>query len=55
MKKDYMKPAMRVVKTQPHHIICTSPYSASAKGISTNSESGITWKEGGFDDEDGDY
>ena len=46
-----MKPAMRVVKTQPHHIICTSSF--SAKGVST--DSGITWKEGGFDDEDGDY
>lgn len=53
MKKDYMKPAMRVVKTQPHHIICTSRF--RAKGVSTDSESGITWKEGGFDDEDGDY
>lgn len=52
MKKDYMKPAMRVVKTQPHHIICAS---GRAKGVSPDSESGITWKEGGFDDEDGDY
>ena len=25
MKKEYMKPAMRVVKTQQHHIICSSP------------------------------
>ena len=53
MKKDYMKPAMRVEKTQPYEIICTSSF--SAKGVSTDSESGITWKKGGFDDEDGDY
>ena len=25
MKKEYMKPAMRVVKMQQRHIICTSP------------------------------
>ena len=25
MKKQYMKPAMRVVKMQQRHIICTSP------------------------------
>ena len=24
-KKEYMKPAMRVVKMQQRHIICTSP------------------------------
>ena len=25
MKKEYMKPAMRVVKIQRQHIICSSP------------------------------
>ena len=25
MKKQYNKPAMRVVKIQQHHIICSSP------------------------------
>ena len=25
MKKEYMKPAMRVVKIQQQHIICSSP------------------------------
>ena len=24
-KKQYMKPAMRMVNTRPHRIICTSP------------------------------
>ncbi len=48
-----MKPAMRVENMLQDHIICTSTF--SAKGVSTNSESGITWKDGGFDDEDFDY
>ena len=26
MKKQYMKPAMRVVRIQQQHIICSSPY-----------------------------
>lgn len=26
MKKQYMKPIMRVVKIQQQHIICSSPY-----------------------------
>ena len=30
MKKEYMKPAMRVVKTQQHHIICSSPGSQTS-------------------------
>ena len=50
MKKDYIKPTMRVVQLQQQHIICTSPY--GAKGV-TNSEN-IDWKKGGFDDLEGD-
>ena len=30
MKKEYMKPAMRVVKTQQHHILCSSPGSQTS-------------------------
>lgn len=51
MKKDYIKPAMRVVKLQHQNIICTSPY--GAKGVSNGD--GINWKDGGFDDNEGDY
>lgn len=52
MKKDYMKPAMRVVQLQQQHIICSSP-DGYAKGVSNSK--GIDWKDGGFGDQDGDY
>ena len=53
MKKDYIKPAMRVVKLQHrNHILSGSP-GAKVHGIKSNSES-IIWKEGGFADEEGD-
>ena len=33
MKKEYMKPAMRVVKMQQRHIICTSPGGYSGQSM----------------------
>ena len=33
MKKEYMKPAMRVVKMQQRHIICTSPNNYSGQNM----------------------
>ena len=36
MKKQYNKPAMRVVKMQQRHIICTSPGSQSNMQIYSN-------------------
>ena len=33
MKKEYMKPAMRVVKTQQQHIICSSPGGQEGRSI----------------------
>ena len=53
MKKDYIKPAMRVVKLQHRYHILTSSPSAKVQGIKSNSE-GIIWKEGGFADGEGD-
>ena len=48
MKKEYMKPAMRVVELQHQcHILSGS---RGAKSLS-NSE-GIDWKDNGFDDEE---
>ena len=52
MKKDYMKPTMQVVQLKHRHQILTgSPY--GVQGVS-NSEK-ITWKNGGFEDTEGDY
>lgn len=51
MKKVYMKPVLQVVKLQHQHIICTSPFGANNV---SNSES-ISWKEGGFADNEVDY
>ena len=42
VKKEYMKPAMRVVQLRQQHIICAS--NGYVRGVS-NSD-GITWKEG---------
>ena len=36
MKKQYNKPAMRVVKTQQHHIICSSPGGQEGRSIPVN-------------------
>ena len=33
MKKEYMKPAMRVVKIQRQHIICSSPGDQEGRSI----------------------
>ena len=43
-KKDYMKPAMRVVKIQAANIICTSPYGVT--GVSSD-DTGIGYGGGG--------
>ena len=53
MKKDYMKPTMRVVKMQHRQHILTVSRPFGAKGVS-NSEK-ITWKDGGFADGEDDY
>ena len=52
MKRQYMKPAMRVVGIQQTHYICSG--SNGAVGKVSNSE-GITWKDKGFDSGDDDY
>ena len=41
-KQAYNKPAMRVVKTQQHHIICSSP----------GSQTSIQMRNGVIDDEE---
>ena len=51
MKKNYMKPTMRVVKMQHRQHILTG--SGGAKGV--YNEEGISWKKGGFEDTEGDY
>ena len=35
MKREYMKPAMRVVKLQQQHIICTSPGGYNNQSLGT--------------------
>ena len=40
MKKQYMKPAMRVFKIQQRHIICSSPYDMDGKSLQMRSGSG---------------
>ena len=44
MKREYMKPAMRVVKLQHQHIICTSPggYGGHTLGTYRDSDEQIT-------------
>ena len=37
MKKEYMIPAMRVVRIQQHHIICVSPGGQSSMQMYSNS------------------
>ena len=49
MKKEYMKPAMRVVQLQQRHIICASN-SRSVNAVSTSATDNFGWKNGGFDD-----
>lgn len=52
MKRQYIKSTMRVVKLQQRsHILAGSPKSVSNV---SNSE-GLTWKDGGFDDDEDDY
>ena len=41
MKKQYMKPAMRVVKMQQRHIICTSPGGNDSKSMQIYSNDAI--------------
>lgn len=52
MKRQYIKPIMRVVKLQQRsHILA-----GSLKGAkSVRNSEGITWKDGGFDDDEDDY
>ena len=40
MKRQYMKPAMRVVKIQHQHIICVSPAGYDGKSLGTHRSSG---------------
>jgi hypothetical protein len=53
MKKNYMKPTMRVVKMQHRQHILAGSGPFGAKGVS-NSEN-INWKDGGFADGEDDY
>ena len=53
MKKDYMKPTMRVVKMQHRQHILTGSGPFGAKGVS-NSEN-INWNGDGFADTEDDY
>ena len=48
MKKQYEKPTMRVVKTQQHSIICTSPGTNDEVGGSIQ----FARQHGGFDWDD---
>ena len=51
MKKEYMKPQMKVVMIQQSMMLCSSP---GAKGLTPGGE-GFTMPEGGIlDDEDDD-
>jgi hypothetical protein len=53
MKKNYMKPTMRVVKMQHRqHILAGS----GLRGVkSVNNSENINWKDGGFVDGEDDY
>lgn len=53
MKKNYMKPTMRVVKMQHRQHILTGSDPFGAQDVSNSEE--ITWKDGGFADGEGDY
>ena len=53
MKKNYIKPTMRVVQLKQQHIICASPVGRSVHNVSNSDD--INWKNGGFDDNEGDY
>ena len=53
MKKDYVKPTMRVGKMQPRQHILTGSVLRGANGVSN--EEDINWKKGGFEDTEGDY
>ena len=48
MKKEYMKPAMRVVRIQHQCIICTSPAVHNSVGGSTQ----FSRSSGGWDDDE---
>lgn len=50
-RKLYQKPSMKVIKIQQSQILCVSQ---GAKSIGSSSE-GISWQDGGFSDEEGDY
>ena len=53
MKRQYIKPTMREVRIRQAHIICAST-NGYVNSMKSNSE-GITWKNGGFVDEEADY
>ena len=40
MKRQYMKPAMQVVKLQQQHIICSSPDGYDSKSLDTYRDDG---------------
>ena len=53
MKKNYMKPTMRVVKMQHRQHILTGSGPFGAEDVGNSEE--ITWKDGGFADGEDDY
>ena len=40
MKREYMKPAMRVVEIQQHHILCGSPNGYGGQSLGTFRDTG---------------
>ena len=50
VKRQYMKPAMRVVKLQHQHIICASPNGYNNKPLSTYRNSGDKITDSDIDD-----
>ena len=50
MKKEYLKPTMRVVKLQHQHIICTSPGGYNGQSLGTYRGSGEQITDGDEDD-----
>ena len=53
VKREYMKPAMRVVQLRQQHIICASGGDRYVKGISESTQSErFSWEENGVKGED---
>ena len=55
MKRQYIKPAMQVVKLQHQCQILAGSYGVNGLSEETQENYGITWQEEGFDDSDEDY